>query len=507
MMLLPLYSLADAVEIDGIYYNLNETDKTAEVTSNPNKYTGDVVIPEKVNYSDFEYVVTTIGNGAFYLCQDLTSISIPHNIIEIGKDTFYGCKGITAVFISDLSSWCNISFAEDDSNPLYYAHHLYLNGVELEELIIPDNVKSINKYSFIGCTNIKKVIFPSDLKSIKDYAFSDCSGIKNIDLSLNNCSLGKYCFQNCTGLESILLPPNLYSINFASFWGCSSLKSIIIPDNLERIEMKSFYGCNNMTKITFGEKIHFIDYDAFYRCSNLNQVHIKNLESWCNTVFYYATSNPLIYAFHLYLNGELIKELIIPQNVKEIYNYCFMDCKDIVSVIIPDNVERINDYCFIRCDSLETVIIGKNIKHIGENAFSNCNSITSFYCYSEQVPSTSNNAFDNSLGNAILYVPSASVDAYKEAEPWKNFKQIVAIEGTSSAKSANVNPVLIQANNGIITVEGAEDGECINVYTPAGSQEGTAISQNRLATINTHIKPGDIAIIKIGTRAVKVMMK
>ena len=80
-------------------------------------------------------------------------------------------------------------------------------------------------------------------------------------------------------------------------------------------------------------------------------------------------------------------------------------------------------------------------------------------------------------------------------------------EGTSSAKSANVNPVLIQTNNGIITVEGAEDGERINVYTPAGSQEGSAISQNRLATINTYIKPGDIAIIKIGTRAVKVMMK
>ena len=80
-------------------------------------------------------------------------------------------------------------------------------------------------------------------------------------------------------------------------------------------------------------------------------------------------------------------------------------------------------------------------------------------------------------------------------------------EGTSSAKSANVNPVLIQANNGIITVEGAYDGERINVYTPAGSQEGTAISQNRVATINTHIKPGDIAIIKIGSRAVKMVMK
>ncbi len=141
-------------------------------------------------------------------------------------------------------------------------------------------------------------------------------------------------------------------------------------------------------------------------------------------------------------------------------------------------------------------------------AFSGCSKLEDVYCYAEEVPSTSSDAFkDSYIEYATLHVPAASVSAYREAEPWKNFKQIVAIEGTSSAKSANVNPVLIQANNGIITVEGADDGERINVYTPAGSQEGSAISQNRLATINTHIKPGDIAIIKIGSRSVKVVMK
>lgn len=272
----------------------------------------------------------------------------------------------------------------------------------------------------------------------------------------------------------------------------------------------------------------------------------------------------------------------------------FYNCSGLTTVTINNNVTKIDNNAFYGCSNLTNVSIGKGIKLIGRNAFALCKNITDVYCYAQKVPSTDADAFkDSYIQYAILHVPSASVNAYKEAEPWKNFKQIVAIdgdtpttpkcakptisydnfkltyscetegveyvyeikdtdvkkgydkevslsatyeisvyatksgydnsdlatatlvftnatfttEGTSSAKSANVNPVLIQTNNGIITVEGAEDGERINVYTPAGSQEGSAISQNRLATINTYIKPGDIAIIKIGTRAVKVMMK
>lgn len=257
-------------------------------------------------------------------------------------------------------------------------------------------------------------------------------------------------------------------------------------------------------------------------------------------------------------------------------------------------MSSIGNEVFYGCNGLNSVTIGVAIKKIGSNAFTACKDLTDVYCYAEKRPSTSSDAFkDSYIEYATLHVPAASVNAYKEAEPWKSFKQIVAIEGdtpttpkcakptinydnfkltyscetegveyiseikdadvkkyydnsvslsatyeisvyatktgydnsdvatatlvftnatfttegTSSAKSANVNPVLIQANNGIISVEGADDGERINVYTPAGSQEGSAISQNRLATINTHIKPGDIAIIKIGGRAVKVVMK
>ena len=99
MMLLPMVSMADAVEIDGIYYNLNSEDKVAEVTSNPNKYIGYVNIPESVTYEGVKYNVTAIGNSAFYNCKKLDSITIPNGVTEISGWSFDGCTSLTSIDI------------------------------------------------------------------------------------------------------------------------------------------------------------------------------------------------------------------------------------------------------------------------------------------------------------------------------------------------------------------------------------------------------------------------
>ena len=91
MMALPMVAMADAVEIDGIYYNLNTDEKVAEVTSNPNKYMGGITIPETITYQDIVYSVTTIGASAFKDCSDLTSIYLPNNINRIKSYAFQNC--------------------------------------------------------------------------------------------------------------------------------------------------------------------------------------------------------------------------------------------------------------------------------------------------------------------------------------------------------------------------------------------------------------------------------
>ena len=98
MLLLPVTVYAEEVEIDGIYYNLINKGKAAEVKSGKG-CTGDIVIPSSVVYNDVTYSVTSIGEGAFSNCKSLTSITIPNSVTSIGKGAFGGCRGLTSVTI------------------------------------------------------------------------------------------------------------------------------------------------------------------------------------------------------------------------------------------------------------------------------------------------------------------------------------------------------------------------------------------------------------------------
>ena len=386
-MLLPLAASADYnVVINNIYYLLNSTTEKAEVRGNlygPNFYKGNVVIPETVTYEGTEYSVTSIGNGAFIGCSSLTSITIPNSVKSIGETAFYGCGSLTSVYISNIAAWCSMKFKSMDSNPLYYAHQLYVNGVEVKDLVIPNSVTSISNFAFSGCSGLTSVSIPNSVMSIGNYAFYTCSGLTFVIIPNSVTSIGNSAFHSCSGLTSVTIPNGLTSIDDYAFSHCSGLTFVTIPNSVTSIGIGAFNGCIGLTSFS------------------------------------------------------------IPNSVTTIGSWAFFNCWGLTSVTIPNSVTSIGEGAFADCRGLTSVTIGSGVQTIANGAFAYCQELADVYCHAENVPSTSSDAFrDSYIENTTLHVPEASISAYKAAEPWKNFKNIVALNGTTPEPQKCATPTI-----------------------------------------------------------------
>ncbi len=310
-LLASVNAFAEAVEIDGIWYNLVSKLKVAEVTNNPNGSYGYGAknIPQSVMYNNVSYSVTSIGNSAFKYCSGLTSVTIPGSVTSIGNSAFENCSGLTSV-------------------------------------TIPGSVTSVGNYAFSGCSSLTSITIPNSVTGI-----------------------GGAAFYGCRGLTSITIPGSVTSIGSSAFQYCSSLISATILEGVTRIESHMFYSCSN-----------------------------------------------LIY-------------VIIPNNVTSIGDAAFYGCNRLASVIIPNSVTSIGGSAFEGCSNLTSVTLGSGVTDIYSRTFANCAELTDVYCYAENVPSTTNNAFEESyIDYATLHVPASSIEAYRTSAPWSSFGTIVAIE-------------------------------------------------------------------------------
>jgi hypothetical protein len=175
--------------------------------------TGMLTIPEGV---------TNIGKFAFGLCNGLTGVSIPKSLKSMGNYAFYDCEGLTAVYITDLAAWCRLRFHSFRDNPLCFAHHLYLNGTEVQNLEIPDDVTYISDYAFYECPNLQSMSTGDGVDTIGDRAFWDCTNLKTITLGKNVKDIKNDAFYNCIGLTDIysyiMEPFTTYAFTDVSFY-------------------------------------------------------------------------------------------------------------------------------------------------------------------------------------------------------------------------------------------------------------------------------------------------
>ena len=178
-----------------------------------------------------------------------------------------------------------------------------------------------------------------------------------------------------------------YGGDYSSDYDNEYTGSVVIPESVTyngktysvtSIGYSAFYGCTGLTSIEIPNSVRSIGSYAFIGCTGLTAVHISDLAAWCGINFTNAYDNPLYYAKNLYLNGEKLTELVIPDGFVEIKDYTFYNCNNLTSVVIPNSVTSIGDRAFYYCSGLTSVVIGNSVTSIGGGAFYGCTGLTSF---------------------------------------------------------------------------------------------------------------------------------
>lgn len=183
--------------IDGLRFLLDTGAKTAALMpKTDSKYSGDIVVSEKVKSSDgMEYGVTSFGDNCFYECNELTSITIPSSVTSLGDGCFSGCSGLTSI-------------------------------------TLPSSIASLGNECFTGCSGLTSITIPASLTSLSDKCFAYCISLASITIPSSITSLGGSCFEGCRSLFSITIPSSVTSLGHSCFQNCSGLETIYFKGEL-----------------------------------------------------------------------------------------------------------------------------------------------------------------------------------------------------------------------------------------------------------------------------------
>ena len=437
-----------SVQIGSLYYTLNDAEETAYVDEDPAsilpyKSLTSVIIPTTVTYNSKTYKVTAIGNNAFNGATNITSLVVSDNVTIIGNAAFNGCIKLASVILGQgietigtaaftgCSKLTNVTLMCDKIVRKTYkedANIGHIFGEQVTDYTIGDGVKTIGYYAFDGCANMKNITISNSVTSIYPYAFYGCSGLTQVALPNSVTRVSFAAFSQCSKLtapvynehvyaymppaicpESVTIPEGITLIAGGAFYMLKALKSIALPESLEEIGYAAFFYCTNLTTINFP-----------------NNIKITGIDAFCGTGISTPLYNEYIYAYMP--PSLLVSSVSIPEGIQVIAPSAFYLCSELQSVEIPNSVTTIGGFAF-KLSGLKHISIGKNVSFIdGTEVFYGCSHLEEIYNYAT-IPqhivasvfggSDSYPAVDKT--KCKLYVPEASVEAYKAKDVWKDF--------------------------------------------------------------------------------------
>ena len=254
------------------------------------------------------------------------------------------------------------------------------NGTYTGDIIIPNKVSydskeysvtSIGENAFYNCSSLTAIDIPASVTIIKHWAFVGCSSLTAIDIPASVTSIGNYVFRECYRLTAIDMPDGVKYIGDEAFALCSSLTAINIPASVTSIREATFRECSGLTAIN------------------------------------------------------------IPVSVTSIGNSAFSGCSGLTVINIPASVTSIGESTFGGCSGLTAINIPASVTGIGGWAFYNCDSLADIYCYASTPAGTISGTFSqNTYSGCTLHVPYGTMNAYRAAENWKDFTNIVEFDPT-----------------------------------------------------------------------------
>lgn len=235
--------------------------------------------------------------------------------------------------------------------------------------------------AFMGSSSLVSVIIPDTVTEIGYKAFVNCSSLVSVSIPSSVTKIGYAAFSGCTSLENIEIPDSVESLGESAFESCLALKSVTIPDGIRTIGKYAFGNCRNLKCVTIGRSVESIGEYAFQNC-DITEIRISDLAAWCKIDFKNNHSVPSASSdyqdepINLYLNGEPLCDLVIPEEITKINSFSFYKIGSIKTLVIHDNVTEIGELAFTGCDQIESIEIGGGVGAIGMYAFSYCASLT-----------------------------------------------------------------------------------------------------------------------------------
>lgn len=282
---------------------------------------------EKIKRVVIEDGVTGIGNYAFFLCSNLSTVTIPTSVIAIGAYAFRQCKNLGSA-------------------------------------ALPSGVFLLGSGAFSECENLTDVNIPARLTEIGDSVFFGCSALTSIDIPNNIKTLGDSAFENCAGLTKISLPDGLTTINASTFCGCRKLADIKLPSSVSYIGHFAFDGT-----AYYDDPSHWVD-NVLYLDSFLLQAK-DTISGTCKVKSGTKVITPQAFEY-----CDKLTAVELPEGLQNISDYAFQQCTKLARINLPNSLDSISSYAFTECSALNDVTLPANLRFLELCAFAGCSSLT-----------------------------------------------------------------------------------------------------------------------------------